>query len=462
MKYKNKVDLYNDEGKVLAENIPIEALSPLRNPYMGEIYVTMKKTVVVDLKKLEGMIRDGRCGWGTLVGQDEVQMPWYGFEVDLVENADEIATDLKKMIQVDEGDGTTILILEDGNTLVVQISEEILRRSSDWSPAFTMTCVALGQIIAKMVNLSPLENPHRLGILKNCLWGRYPQTTAPQPGNPVAPLLKYPSSVEGIGSGMKSVMINHLVALANNRPLQGVALTTILEQGGEVEMGDCVGWYERNQLLASAYQGFNANNLVLDLVKENRNGTTADVIESLMKMAYEDGVIHKMGDSYPHVQPSGYVLWGMRDFPTWNAYASAALLAATIVNSGASRSVQAASSVFAYFHDMLSFAAGGLPDPDSGRAMGTGVGFQFYTHGIYGGAGPGAFTLEHVITRSTSGFLTPCATAGMCLDAGTQIFKPTTTSGLYYTLSQHLPVFKNPMENVAKAAEEIKNFVRGV
>ena len=227
MKYEDKVDLYSDEGKVLAEKIPIEALSPLRNPYMGEIYVTMKKTVVVDLKKLESMIREGKCGWGTLVGQDEVQLPWYGFDIDLVENAAEIATELKKSIQIKEDDDTNVLLLEEGNTLVVQISEEVLRRTSDWSSAFTMTCVALGQIIAKMANLSPLENPHRLGILKNCLWGRYPQTTAPQPSNPVSPLLKYPSSIEGIGTGMKSVMINHLVALANNRTFQGVALTTI-------------------------------------------------------------------------------------------------------------------------------------------------------------------------------------------------------------------------------------------
>lgn len=459
MKFEERIDLYSDEGKVLAEKIPIEALSPLRNPYMGEIYVTMKKTVVVDLKKLERMLREGECGWGTLVGQDEVKMPWYGFEIDLVENANEIASELKKSLQIKEGDDTTVLVLEDGNTFIVQLSEEVIRRSGDWSAAFAMTSVALGQIISKMANLSPLENPHRLGILKNCLWGRYPQATTPQPSNPVAPLLKYPSAIEGIGVGLKSIMINHLVALANNRTLQGVALTTILEQGGETEMGDCVGWYERNQLLASAYQGFNANNLVLDLIKENRNGTVADVIESLMRRAYEDGVIHKMGDSYPYVQPSGYVLWGMRDFPTWNAYACAALLAATIVNSGATRSAQAASSVFAYFNDMLAFAAGGLPDPDSGRVMGTGVGFQFYTHGIYGGAGPGAFTLEHVITRSTSGFLTPCATAGMCLDAGTQIFKPTTTSGLYYTLADHLPIFKNPMEKAAEAAENIKNDV---
>ncbi|MDY6931680.1 MAG: methyl-coenzyme M reductase subunit beta [Halobacteriota archaeon] len=457
MKYEDKVDLYSDEGKVLAEDIPIEALSPLKNPYMGEVYVTMKRTVVVDLKKLEGMLRDGRAGYATLVGQDEVKMPWYGFEVDLVENAGAIADDIKKMVQIKEDDGTNIMVLEDGNSIVVQVAEEMLRRSADYSCAFTNVVGAVGQIVAKLANLSPVDNPHRLGMLKGCLWGRYPQTTTPQPGNPVSPLLKYVTALEGIGVGLKSIMINHIVALSNNRTLHAAALATILEQGGECEMGDNVGWYERNQLLMSAYQGFNANNLVLDLIKENRGGTARDVLVSMMRRAYEDGIIEKPPNSYPYTQPSGYKLWNTPDFPKYNAYTTACMMAAVCVNSGGSRSVQTASAVLGYLPDMLAFEAGGLPDPDSGRLMGTGLGYQFYTHGIYGGAGPGAFSLEHVIARSTSGSLTPCIAAGMCLDAGTQIFKPTTTSGLYYLLADNLPVFKDPMKQVAEAAESIKN-----
>ncbi|MDY6964832.1 MAG: methyl-coenzyme M reductase subunit beta [Halobacteriota archaeon] len=457
MKYEDKVDLYSDEGKLLAGNIPIEALSPLRNPYMGEVYVTMKRTVVVDMKKLEGMLKEGRCGWGTLVGQDEIKMPWYGFEVDLAENADEIADDLRKLIQVEDGDDTNILVLEDGNVLIVQMPEETLRRSADYSCGFTQVAGGLAQIIAKRANLSPTENVHRLGLLKGCLFGRYPQTVSPQPGNPVAPLLKYSTNLEGLGIGLKSIMVNHIVALANNRTLHGAALATILEQGGEYEMGDCIGWYERSQLLAAAYQGFNANNLVLDWIKDNRKGTAHDVLITMMEKAFDDGIIEKPKESYPYTQPSGYKLYNTSDYPIWNAYTCAAMMAAVCVNTGASRSVQSASTVLGYLPDMLAFEAGGLPDPDSGRLMGTGLGYQFYTHGIYGGAGPGAFTFEHVIARSTSGFLTPCIVAGMCLDAGTQIFKPTTTSGLYYQLADHLPIFKNPLEKLSEAAESIKS-----
>ena len=456
MKYKDKIDLYSDTGKVLAEDIPIEALHPYKNPYMGKIYLTLKRTVVVDLKRLESMLESGQAGWATQVGQDEIKMPWYGFKVNLVENADEIAKQVKGMIQIKEDDDTEVMVIEAGNTLLIQISEEILKRSADWSPAFTQTCMALGQIISKMADLSPIDNPHRLGLLKNCLHGRYPQTVQPQPSNPVSPLLKYPSSIEGLGTGLKSIMINHIVALANSRTLWGVALCTILEQGGEVEMGDCIGWYERNQLLTYAYQGFNANNLVLDLVKNCRKGTVHDVVVNMMERALEDGVIKEPKNEYPWTQPSGYKLWDMPDFPMWHAYTCAAVLAASIINSGSARSAPAATAVMAYFGDMLAYEAGGLPDPDCGRIMGMGVGYQFYTHGIYGGAGPGAFPLEHVITRSHSGFATPCAVAGMCLDAGTQIFKPTTTSGLYFYLAEHFPIFKDPLKQVAEAAEIIK------
>jgi len=317
--------------------------------------------------------------------------------------------------------------------------------------------VALGQIIAKMANLNPLDSPYKLGLLKDCLMGRYPQTISYQPGNPVSTLLKAPSALEGLGTGLKSMMINHLVALGNNRTLEAAALATIIEQGAAWEMGNSVGWYERYQLLGSAYQGYNANNLVLDLVKENAKGTVYDVVLSIMDRAISDGVIKQKGKEFPYVSPSGQIIYSVEDNPLWNAYICAALMAACIINSGASRAVQMASAVLAYFPDMMAFEGGGLPDPDSGRVMGTGVGYGFYTHGLYGGAGPGAFPADHVITKHTSGFMIPCAVAAMCLDAGTQIFKPSTTSGLYYILGKELPVFQNPMRKLAEAAEEIKD-----
>jgi len=269
-----------------------------------------------------------------------------------------------------------------------------------------------------------------------------------------------PQEQEGIGVGFKTIMINHLVALAGKRTLDAVALATILEQASQFEIGNALGWYERYHLLGMAYQGFNAGNLVVDLVKENKSGTVGSVIRSLMRKALEDGVIRPKGDKFPDVQPSGYKFYTSDDIPKWNAYSCAALLSACIVNVGASRAAQCVSAVLGAFGDLLVFESGGLPDPDCGRVMGTGLGFAFYTHSIYGGAGPGAFSMDNVLVKHTSGFLTPCVAAAMCLDAGTQIFNPETTSGGFFKIQEAFPIVRNPLQKVAEAALEIKDKIR--
>jgi|Deesub1362A_J573_1020465.scaffolds.fasta_scaffold00969_13 methyl-coenzyme M reductase beta subunit len=459
MEKEYEVSIYNDEGKKVAEDIPVRAFHPLRNPYMKEIAWTLKRTAIINLRKIEMMLSEGRAGWTTGTGQDEIQMPWYGFDVDLVGNAGYIVDELKKMLQIEKEDDTEVKPIENGQILIVKVPKGRLIYGADYSATFTSTAVALGQIIAKLANLTPLEEPYKLGLLKNVLWGRYPQSITPQKGNPVSLMIKYPSALEGLGTGLKSTIINHLVALVDKRTLWGAALTTILEQLSQAEMGNNMGWYENYNLLGSVYQGFNANNMVLDLVKENRNGTVYSVLVSTLERAIEDKVIEVRGEGYPYVQPSGYKLYSPKDFLLWNAYALAGMMAAVIVNVGASRALQSAGAVLSFFSDVLAFEAGGLPDGDCGRVMGTALGYTFYTHGVFGGAGPGMFSLDHVLTRHSSGFFNPCIVAAACLDAGTQTFTPEISSGTYFILRKHLPEFDKPIDKAAEAAEKIKNEV---
>ncbi len=459
MRKEYKVSVYNDEGKEIAENVPIKAFHPLRNPYMREIAWTLKRTAIVNLHKIETMLSEGKAGWTTGTGQNEVQMPWYGFDVDLIGHAEYIADELKKMIQVEKDDDTEIKVIENGQILIVKVPKARLIYAGDYSPTFTSTAVALGQIIARLANLTPLEEPYKLGLLKNVLWGRYPQSVTPQKGNPISLIIKYPSALEGLGTSLKSTIINHIVALVDKRTLWGAALATILEQLSQAEMGNNIGWYENYNLLGSVYQGFNANNMVLDLIKENKSGSVYSVLVSTLERAIEDKIIEVKSNRYPDVQPSGYKLYSPKDFLLWNAYALAGMMAAVIVNVGASRALQSAGAVLSYFSDILAFEAGGLPDGDCGRVMGTALGYTFYTHGVFGGAGPGMFSLDHVLTRHTSGFFNPCIVAAACLDAGTQTFTPEVSSGIYFTIRKHLPEFDRPIEKVAEAAEEIKNEV---
>ena len=244
------------------------------------------------------------------------------------------------------------------------------------------------------------------------------------------------------------------MALANKRTMDGVALASILEAAAQWEMGNSIGWYERYNLLGYAYEGFNANNLVLDLIKENREGMVADIVYATVKRAFENGVI-KIKNKFA----SGYKVYATNDFPLWNAYELAGIIAAVIINCGASRAGQDTAAVLSYMNDEFIFETGGLPDPDGGRMQGVGIGFAFYTHSIYGGAGPGAYTFDHVILRG-SGFVQAPTVAGMCLDSGTQLFSPEMTSSAFFKIRDMFPLLQDPLKKVAEAAEQIKGEIK--
>ena len=447
---KDTVDLYDDLSNCIARDIPLQALSPLYNPYMKKVLDLFKRTAFIDLAKLEKCVKSGRAGWETSVGQDEIQMPWYGRDFPIVERSGEIAERLREKI-AKYGDGEDLVKQLSNEILMVTIPQRMMEVSTSRDPALTWTMVVLCQAISEVFNLNPETDPDGCNMVRGAIYGRYPQSPEIHPGGPVFGFLKQSNVVDGLGRGFEGIMVNHLVALANKRTMDGVALTTILEQGAQWEMGNALGWFERYHLLGSAYQGFNANNLVLDFVRENKEGTIGDVAYSVVGRAVEDGVINVQKNF-----PSGYKIYATNDYPLWNAYGCAGALAAVIVNVGASRAGQSASTVLAYFGELLLAETGGLPDPDAGRLAGTGIGFAFYTHSIYGGAGPGAYTLDHVIPRHTSGFLTPCITAAMCLDSGTQLFTPEMTSSTFFKIRDKIPLLQEPLKKVAESAEEIK------
>jgi len=52
-KFEDKVDLYDDRGNLVEEDVPIEALSPLWNPAIRRIVQGIKRTVAVNLEGIE-------------------------------------------------------------------------------------------------------------------------------------------------------------------------------------------------------------------------------------------------------------------------------------------------------------------------------------------------------------------------------------------------------------------------
>ncbi len=463
MKYNDKIDIYSDRGKLLGENLPLESLSPLYNPYINKLLQIIKSTIFIDLSKLQKLLSSGQVGFTTVLRQDESKT-MHHLDLDLLGNAHAIADAIEKALKVYSFNGTEddteVQLFNDDQVIMVKVPALRMAIATGRDVIYTNVGLTLAQILSDIFDITPDNSPDGCGLIKTALFGRYPQTVTFQGGGGLFGFLSPPQTLEGVGRGFQATMVNHLVALANRRTLDAVALTTIFEQGAQIEMGNAAGWYERSNLLGMAYQGFNANNLVLDLVKENREGTVGGVIKSLMEHSIEDGVIRQKGEKYPDILFSGYKLYTTDDPSMWNAYSCAGLLAAIIVNIGASRAAQGISAVMSTFGDLLIFESGGLPDPDFGRIMGTGLGFAFYTHSIYGGAGPGAFQMDHVLVRHTSGFFTPCISAGMSLDSGTQIFNPNSTSSIFFKIREAMPIFHDPLRKIAESAEQIKDKFR--
>ncbi|MDD1774661.1 MAG: coenzyme-B sulfoethylthiotransferase subunit beta [Methanobacterium sp.] len=438
-KFEDKIDLYDARGNLVESDVPLEALSPLRNPAIKRIVQGIKRTVALNLEGTQNALATAKVGGpaNKIMGRE--------IDIDIVGNAEAIAEKAKAMIQVEEGDNTNVELLAGGKRALVQLPTARFESAAEYSATTLVTASAFIQAIIDVCDVDMYD----ANMVKAAILGRYPQSVEYLGGN-VATMLDLPQKLEGPGYALRNVMVNHVVAATMKNTLQTTALSSILEQSAMFEMGDAVGKFERMHLLGLAYQGMNADNMVLDLVKENANGTVGSVIESMVEKANADGVIGVEKDL------NGFNVYGTDDLAKWNAYAAAGLQAATMVNQGAARAAQGVSSTILYYNDILEFETG-LPSVDFGRAEGVAVGFSFFSHSIYGGGGPGIFNGNHIVTRHSKGFAIPPVAAAMALDAGTQMFSPESTSGLIKEVFSQVDEFREPLKYVNEAAAEIKN-----
>ncbi|OQD59599.1 methyl-coenzyme M reductase, subunit beta [Methanobrevibacter arboriphilus JCM 13429 = DSM 1125] len=438
-KFDDKVDLYDDRGSLVESDVPIEALSPLRNPAIKSIVSGVKRTVAVNLEGIENSLRSASVGGAgsKILGRE--------MDLDITGNAQAIASALKEMVQVTDDDDTNVELLSGGKRILVQIPTARLESAAEYSVATLSTATALVQAIIKQFDISMYD----ANMVKAAILGRYPQSVDYM-GSNIATMLDIPQKLEGPGYALRNIMANHVAAATLKNTLQGTALSSILEQTAMFEMGDAIGAFERMHLLGLAYQGMNADNIVLDLVKDSaKEGTVGSVMNDTVARATTDSVVSVEKDL------NGFNVYETNDLAKWNAYAAAGATAATIVNVGAARAAQGVPSSILYFNDSLEFATG-LPGVDFGRAEGVAVGFSFFSHSIYGGGGPGLFNGNHVVTRHSKGFCIPCVVAAMCLDAGTQLFSPEATSGLIKEVFSSVDEFREPLKYVVEAAADIK------
>lgn len=438
--YDDIIDLYDSNGELLQENVPLEAISPMQNPSIGKIIYDIKRSVAVNLIGIENGLKNAAMGGkANFIPGRELNLP-------IVENAEMIGEKIKKIIQIKEDDDTNVKAINDGNQFLVQMPRERMNLAADYTVSSLVTGAAVIQAIIDTFDVDIFDG----STIKTAVMGAYPQTVDLSGAN-ISALLGPPVLLEGLGYGLRNVSANHVVAITNKNTLNAAALSSIMEQTSTFETGDASGAFERQHLLALAFQGLNANNLVFDLVKENGKGTVGTVIQSLVGRAIEDNVI-----SVSKKMHSGFELYEPNDWALWNAYAAAGLLAANIVNVGAARAAQGVASTVLYYNDMLEYETG-LPGVDYGRTEGVGVGFSFFSHSIYGGGGPGTFHGNHVVTRHSKGYAIPCAAVAMCLDAGTQMFSVKRTSSLIGTVYGTIDYLREPLTSVAEGAELIKD-----
>ncbi|MEA1906617.1 MAG: coenzyme-B sulfoethylthiotransferase subunit beta [Euryarchaeota archaeon] len=429
------IDLYDDRGKKLKSDVDLQAINPLKNSAILGMVNTVKRTVAVNLAGIEKACKNASYG-----GQSR-NIPGREVDIDPTAKADKIAARVKELIQVEKGDDTEVAVLGGGKFLRVAAPTRRIEAGAEYVAGMTCTAAALTEAMREEYGLGMYDTPY----VKNAIWGTYPQTMDMKGGN-VLSVLGIPQNDEGLGFALRNIMANHLAMLSQRNAMNCAAISSILEHCGVFEMGQAIGLFERYQLLALAYQGLNANNMVYDMVKANgKTGTVGTVVQETVGRALDDGVI-----SVDKTMPSGYKVYKANDVCMWNAYCAAGTMAATMVNCGALRGAQAVSSTLLYFNDMIEKETS-LPGCDWGRVEGTAVGFSFFSHSIYGGGGPGVFNGNHVVTRHSTGMAIPCVAVAVALDAGTQMFSPESTSAIVLDTFQDVPIMMNPLKEVAAA-----------
>ncbi|MBL7117851.1 MAG: coenzyme-B sulfoethylthiotransferase subunit beta [Candidatus Syntrophoarchaeum sp.] len=432
---EEKIDLYDDRGNVLAKGVPLDAISPLKNEAIRKICNLTIRTGAVDMAGLDKKLKTGAiAGKGMIIRG-------VGRNIEVLDNASEIAKEVEDMLRVEPGDDTKVELIAGGKRMLTQVPTK--RILSDYSVGLTAAMGALTHAIIDVCGVSMWDAPY----VHAAVWGMYPQDPDPKDGA-VKMLVDIPMKNEGPGFVLRNIPVNHLAATVRKRALQGAALTMILEEAAQFEMGNCMGPHERGHLLDLACEGLNANNMVHDLIKENgKTGTLGDVVYSLVERAKADGVIKAKKK-----MASGYTVYEAGDPQMWNAYASAGMLAAVCVNCASMRAGQPVPSNIMHYNVLLEHETG-MPGVDWGMAQGTSVSSSFFSHSIYGGGGPGVFYGNHIVTRHSKGQFIPCFCAAMCIDADTMYFSPARTSALYGEVLGAIPEFAEPMKAVAEAAK---------
>src|SRR5665647_233737 len=121
MKYKDTIDLYDDEGKLLKSGVTLEKISPLVNKGALNVIDLTKRTVAVNFAGIEEASKTGKMG-----GKSN-QILGRNMNCSCVKDCDALSAKIKDMVQVTDGDNTKITKIGGGKMILVAVSYTHLR-----------------------------------------------------------------------------------------------------------------------------------------------------------------------------------------------------------------------------------------------------------------------------------------------------------------------------------------------
>jgi methyl-coenzyme M reductase beta subunit len=135
-KYKDTIDLYDDEGKLLKSNVTIDRISPLVNKGALNVIDLTKRTVAVNLGGIEEALKTGKMG-----GKSN-QILGRSMNCSCVKDCDALSAKIKAMVQVSEGDDTKITKIAGGKMLLVEAPSARLAAAATYDAASTAVAAA--------------------------------------------------------------------------------------------------------------------------------------------------------------------------------------------------------------------------------------------------------------------------------------------------------------------------------
>ncbi|MCG7843877.1 MAG: methyl-coenzyme M reductase subunit beta, partial [Methanomassiliicoccales archaeon] len=148
-RYKDKVDLYDDRGKLIEKDVPLEALSPLNNAAIKRTISLTKRTIAVNLDGIEKGLKTGLVGG--------LNVPGRVLDVAVVANADKLKKRIFDTLRNSKDDDTEVKIMAEGKRMVVTCPSTRIDAGAEYTTGYTAVAAAVTEAIIDQFDVNMFE-----------------------------------------------------------------------------------------------------------------------------------------------------------------------------------------------------------------------------------------------------------------------------------------------------------------